>query len=250
LYIKICNMKKILSLAALAAMFFGGSALRPVAEAGGPATGGGGPATGGGGLVGSGVVTGGGAPAQDGWVSLFDGKTLNGWKVGDNAATFSVEDGAIVAHGPTAHLFYEGDVNGHNFKDFEFKADVMTEPGSNSGIYIHTEYQQGGWPAKGYEVQVNNSHTDWRRTGSLYAVVDIKEVYVKDNVWFTEYVSVKGKHIVIKINDKTVVDYTEPENVKRPKDMAGRVLSSGTFALQGHDPNSKVHFRNIMVKPL
>ena len=235
-------MKKILSLAAMAALFFGGSALRPVK--GGEM----GAANAGDVVVGSGGIGGGGPAAQDGWVSLFDGKTLNGWKVGDNAATFSVEDGAIVAHGETAHLFYAGDVNGHNFKDFEFKADVMTEPGSNSGIYIHTEYQQGGWPAKGYEVQVNNSHTDWRRTGSLYAVEDIKEVYVKDNVWFTEYVSVKGKHIVIKINDKTVVDYTEPENVKRPKDMAGRVLSSGTFALQGHDPNSKVHFKNIMVK--
>jgi hypothetical protein len=191
------------------------------------------------------------APAvKGGWVSLFDGKTLNGWKVGENAATFSVEDGAIVAHGQTAHLFYEGDVKGHDFKNFEFKADVMTEPGSNSGIYIHTQYQEGGWPAKGYEVQVNNSHTDWRRTGSLYAIEDVKEVYVKDNVWFTEEVSVKDKHIVIKINGKTVVDYTEPANVQRPKGMEGRVLSSGTFALQGHDPNSKVHFKHIMVRPL
>jgi len=189
-------------------------------------------------------------PKQDGWISLFDGKTLDGWKVGNNASTFSVEDGAIVAHGQTAHLFYDGTVKNHDFKNFEFKADVMTEPGSNSGIYIHTQYQESGWPAKGYEVQVNNSHTDWRRTGSLYAVEDVKEVYVKDNTWFTEYVSVKGKHITIRINDKTVVDYTEPDNVKRPKDMAGRVLSSGTFALQGHDPNSKLHFKNIMVKPL
>lgn len=230
LHIKICNMNKILSLAALAALFFGGSALRPVT---------------------SGVGIGGDLAAmQDGWVSLFDGKTLNGWKVGDNAATFSVEDGAIVAHGQTAHLFYEGDVNGHNFKDFEFKADVMTEPGSNSGIYIHTEFQQGGWPAKGYEVQVNNSHTDWRRTGSLYGVEDIKEVYVKDKVWFTEEAIVRGKHIVIKLNGKTVVDYTEPENVQRPKGSEGRVLSSGTFALQGHDPNSIVYFKNIRVKVL
>jgi hypothetical protein len=184
------------------------------------------------------------------WISLFDGKTLNGWKVGENAATFSVDSGCIIAHGPTAHLFYEGPVHDHSFRNFEFRAKVMTRPGSNSGIYIHTQYQEGGWPAKGYEVQVNNSHTDWRRTGSLYAVEDVKEVYVKDDVWFTEYVSVIGKHIIIKINDKTVVDYTEPENVKRPKDMEGRILSAGTFALQGHDPNSKVYFKDIEVKPL
>ena len=185
-----------------------------------------------------------------GWVSLFDGKSLDGWKVGENAATFSVQDGTIIAHGNTAHLFYVGPVKDHNFKNFEFKADVMTEPGSKSGIYFHTQYQESSWPEKGYEVQVNNSHTDWRRTGSLYAVQDVKEVYVKDNEWYTESFSVQGKRVIIKINDKVIVDYTEPDNVNRPEDMKGRVLSSGTFALQGHDPNSIVHFKNIMVKPL
>jgi hypothetical protein len=186
----------------------------------------------------------------DEWISLFDGKSLNGWKVGENAATFTVENGTIVAHGNTAHLFYVGDFKNHNFKNFDFKADVMTTPGSNSGIYFHTEYQESSWPSKGYEVQVNNSHTDWRRTGSLYAVQDVKEVYVKDNEWFTEHIIVQGKRVIIKINEKTVVDYTEPDNVERPKDMAGRILSSGTFALQGHDPKSKVYFKNIVVKPL
>src|SRR5579864_5265755 len=83
-------------------------------------------------------------PKQTGWISLFDGKTLNGWKVGENAETFTVDSGCIIAHGKTAHLFYEGDVHNHTFKDFDFKADVMTRPGSNSGIYIHTQYQEGG----------------------------------------------------------------------------------------------------------
>lgn len=184
------------------------------------------------------------------WIPLFDGKSLEGWKVGDNANTFSVQDGAIVANGNVAHLFYDGPVQQHLFKNFEFKAEVMTRPGSNSGIYFHTTYQQSSWPQKGYEVQVNNSQSDWRRTGSLYAVQDVKEVYVKDDVWFTEYIQVKGKHVVIKINDKTVVDYTEPENVQRAKGMEGRVLNSGTFALQGHDPGSKVYFKNIKVRAL
>lgn len=187
---------------------------------------------------------------DDEWISLFDGKSLNGWKVGNHAETFKVENGMIVVNGETAHLFYDGNVKDHNFKNFEFKADVMTVPGSNSGIYFHTEYQESGWPAKGYEVQVNNSHTDWRRTGGLYAVDDVKETYVKDNEWFTEYIKVEGKHVIIKLNDKKVVDYNEPENVERPADMAGRKISNGTFALQGHDPKSKVYFKNIMVKPL
>ena len=184
------------------------------------------------------------------WKSLFDGKTLNNWKVGNNAGTFTVEDGMIVANGPVAHLFYDGDINNHRFKNFEFKADVMTTPGSNSGIYFHTEYQQSGWPAKGYEVQVNNSHTDWRRTGSLYGIEDVKEVYVKDNEWYTEYIKVEGKRVVIKINDKTVVDYTEPDNINRNGGDSLRKISSGTFALQGHDPKSKVYYKNLLVNVL
>jgi Domain of Unknown Function (DUF1080) len=186
----------------------------------------------------------------DRWLSLFDGKSLNGWKVGDNAATFSADSGMIIVHGNTAHLFYDGDVKNHDFKNFEFKADVKTKPGANSGIYFHTIFQQGGWPAKGYEVQVNNSHSDWRRTGSLYSIEDVKEVYVKDDEWFTEYVKVQGKRVIIKINDKTVVDYTEPDNVQRPAGQEQRLISDGTFALQGHDPKSIVYFKNIMVKPL
>lgn len=185
-----------------------------------------------------------------GWVSLFDGKSLSGWKVGANAETFSVRDGMIVVHGKTAHLFYNGPVKDHNFQNFQFKADVMTHKGANSGIYIHTAYQQGGWPSKGYEVQVNNSHTDWIRTGSLYGIENIKKVYVKDNEWFTMYITVLDKRVIVKLNNKVVLDYTEPDNVQRAAGDKQRVLSSGTFALQGHDPNSLVYFKNIMVKPL
>lgn len=187
-------------------------------------------------------------PPKDPWISLFDGKSLKGWKVGKNAGTFSIEDGCIKVAGPVAHLFYEGAEQ--PFKNFEFQAKVKTTPGSNSGIYFHTAYQEEGWPAKGYEVQVNNSHTDWKRTGSLYNIQDVKEVYVKDNEWYTEKIIVQGKHVTIKINDKTVVDYTEPENVQRPDDMKSRVIDSGTFALQGHDPKSVVYFKDIKVRKL
>lgn len=184
------------------------------------------------------------------WVSLFDGKTLNGWKVGANAETFKVEDGAIVVNGKVAHLFYDGTVGNHDFKNFELKLDVMTMPGSNSGVYIHTQYQESSWPKKGYEVQVNNSQGDWRRTGGLYAVQDIKEPPAKDNEWFTMHIVVKGKNIKISVNDKQLVDYTEPENAVRDKGMEGRLLSSGTIALQGHDPKSKVLYKNIKLKVL
>jgi len=188
---------------------------------------------------------------NDGWLSLFDGKSLYGWQVGKSAATFRADSGYIIVHGNTAHLYYVGDVHGHDFKNFEFKADVMTFPHANSGIYFHTQYQEGGWPDHGYEVQVNNSHSDDVRTGALYDVVDLKELYVKDFEWFTEYIKVQGKRVIVKINDTIVVDYTEPEHpVRDTASHPFRYISHGTFALQGHDPGSRVYFKNIFVKPL
>jgi Domain of Unknown Function (DUF1080) len=188
-------------------------------------------------------------PAADGWISLFDGKTLDGWRASEKPGTFRVEDGAIVVEGPRSHLFYVGPVESHTFTNFEWKADVMTMPKANSGMYFHTEYQESGWPSRGYEVQVNNTHPDPRKTGSLYAIQDVREA-LPDNQWFTQHITVQGKRIVVRLNGKVVVDYTEPDNVERPPDMAGRKLSRGTLALQGHDPGSKVLFKNIMVKPL
>jgi hypothetical protein len=186
----------------------------------------------------------------DGWISLFDGKTFTGWKFSEKPGTFKIEDGSIVVNGPRSHLYYDGPVKNHNFKNFEVKAQVMTKPGSNSGFYFHTAYQDEGFPDKGFEVQVNNSHTDWKRTAGLYDIVDTRDVNVKDDEWFTLYIKVEGKHVITKINDKTIVDWTEPEGAAAPNGHAGRVISSGTFAIQGHDPKSTVLFKDIMVRPL
>ena len=188
-------------------------------------------------------------PQADGWVSIFDGKTFNGWKVTEESpGTFNIEDGAIVVNGPRAHLFYEGSVHNHDFKNFEWKAQVKTLPGSNSGMFIHTAYQPKGWPSKGYEIQVNQSHTDWRKTGSVYGLQDVKEVFVKDDEWYTEHIIVQGKKVIIKVNDKVINDFTEPDSVSNGSST--KKLSSGTIALQGHDPKSKVYFKDIMIKVL
>jgi hypothetical protein len=197
------------------------------------------------------VLTVAGAGHNSEWVSLFDGKTLNGWKAGKNAETFRADSGMIIVHGNTSHLFYDGNFQHHDFKDFELKADVMTMPHANSGIYFHTQYQEAGFPDRGYEVQVNNSHSDDVRTGSLYDIVDVKDVWVKDYEWFTEYIKVQGKRVIVKINNTVVVDYTEPEHPLRDTAAhAFRYISHGTFALQGHDPGSVVYFKNISVRPL
>jgi len=188
------------------------------------------------------------AEAEEGFVSLFDGMTFTGWqKATENSNTWKIEDGALVAHGDRCHLFYVGDPK--PFKNFELKAEVMTEPGSNGGIYFHTKYQPSGWPKYGFETQVNNTHTDWKKTGSLYDIVNVRESAAVDKKWWTQDIIVQGNHVTLKIDGKTVVDYTEPADQKPGTDFT-RKLDQGTFALQGHDPKSIVRYRNIRVKRL
>lgn len=188
---------------------------------------------------------------ESGWISLFDGKSLEGWKESGAKGSFTAKDGMLVAKGrPMGHLFYTGKVEGASFKDFELKLDVKSTPGSNSGIYFHTRYQPDGWPSAGFECQVNATHTDWRKSGGLYAVKDVKDVAPhKDNEWFAYHITVKGEKVVVKINGKTTVEWTQPEEFKKRPDGA-RKIQPGTFAIQAHDPNSVVYLKNIRVKPL
>jgi hypothetical protein len=216
--------------------------------------------------------------AEEGFVQLFDGKTLDGWKVGENASVFQVHDGMIVMECPTtthtpAHLFYDGDVNHHDFKNFDLKVDVLTFPKANSGIYFHTKYQESGWPGFGIECQVDNSHSDWRRTGSLYGIKNISwgpeappkrnredttilpKPPVMDNVWYTQQVLYQNGQVTVKLDGKTMIEYKITDAGTEHK-LKGRAtwLPRGTFALQGHPPMagqiSKACFKNIRVKVL
>jgi hypothetical protein len=185
-----------------------------------------------------------------GWQLLFDGRSLEGWRASDAPGTFSVKDGVIVVRGPRSHLFYTGPVVNHDFRNFELKADVMTFPQANSGVYFHTRWQEVGWPGIGYEVQVNNSHSDTSRTAGLWGIKDYEQVVVPDGRWFTLAIRVEGKHVITQVDGKTIVDYTEEPNPVRPKGLEQRLIASGTFALQGHDPGSEVHYRNLKVRVL
>ena len=199
-------------------------------------------------LVGLGIAASAADSKEEGFVQLFDGKSFSGWKINERPESWSIVDGAFVAKGDRSHLFYVGDEK--PFVNFELRVDVMTEPHSNGGIYFHTKFQPEGWPKYGFEAQVNNSYEkDPQKTGSLYAVKPVTEKNVDDNVWYTETIIVKGKNVKIKINDKTVVDYDEPADKKAGEDFT-RKIDQGTFALQAHDPGSRVHFKNIRVKRL
>ena len=180
------------------------------------------------------------------WVNMFDGKTLKGWKVNpENPETFSVEDGTIKVQGKRTHLFY-GENGDASFKNFEFECEVKTAEKANAGIFFHTKYQDKGWPEHGYEAQLNASHKDPRKTGSIYSFQDLKEPGHKDGEWFTYNIKVNGKKVTVSINGKVVNEYTEPadhaEKTKR--------LSEGTIAIQGHDPDSLIYFRKLRIKAL
>ena len=185
------------------------------------------------------------ADVEEGFTRIFDGKTFDGWKASiDNTNTWKIDDGAFLALGPVAHVFYVGETN---YKNFELKVDVMTQPGSNGGIYFHTAYQEKGFPRAGIECQVNVSHTDWIKTGSLYGLCNIGLTPAKDNQWWTQHIIVRGRRVTVKIDDKTVLEYNQPPVSPEGR---GKRLTEGTFALQAHDPKSIIRYRNIRVKRL
>lgn len=198
------------------------------------------------------------AMAQE-WVPLQDGKSLAGWKAAERPESWVVEEGAFVSKGERSHLFYVGKVAKHDFRNFEFSAEVMTSPGANSGIYVHTKWQGPGWPSAGYELQVINSnpppesmngYIEHKMTGSVYAVRNTYVAKARDNEWFTYRIRVVGKTIQTFINDQLVCEYAESANAPRADDKKGRSLGSGTFALQAHDPGSVVKYRNMKVRLL
>lgn len=196
---------------------------------------------------------------EPGFTSLFNGRDLTGWKVGavvgannTGEGTFTVVDGAIQANGTpgAAHLFYDGPVQNHAFKDFDLKLDVMAKNRSNGGIYILTEWQPTGFPAKGFEVQLNNSHTDRIRTGSLYHVVDLSYIPAKDDEWFPMEIVVRGMTITVSVKGTQALSWTQPADWNGSYDFVGRRIAPGTIAFQAHDPNSFTYYKNIRIKAL
>jgi hypothetical protein len=189
-----------------------------------------------------------GAEVEPGFTPLCDGKTFDGWKPADvNKETWKIEDGAFVTRGKTCHLFYVGDPQ--PFKNFHLKVDVMSDHNSNGGIYFHTKYQSEGFPRAGFECQVDNTHTDWIRTGSLYGVANIAASPAQDGAWWTQEIIVQGHTVTVLIDGKKLLQYNEPRGMQAAGDSQHK-LSEGTFALQAHDPGSVVRYKNIRVKRL
>lgn len=187
--------------------------------------------------------------AQTGeWVELFNGKNFDGWKISENPDSFTISDGILKVEGPRGHMFYMGEVGNHDFNNFELIVELKTMPKANSGIFIHTQYQENGWPSIGHEIQVNQTHGDWRKTGSVYSFKDVRETYVEDGEWYTEHIIVNGDEVTVKVNGETINEYDESED--REGDLGTKKLDHGTIALQAHDPGSVIYYRSVKVKIL
>ncbi|HEV8146790.1 MAG TPA: DUF1080 domain-containing protein [Bryobacteraceae bacterium] len=175
-----------------------------------------------------------GAWAADGWTTIFDGKTLNGWKANERPGSWTVKDGTITGDGDASHLFYMGKI----CVNCEFKSEVKISDGGNSGMYFRTAFGPG-FP-KGYEAQVNSSHRDPVRSGSLYNFVKVLDQLVPPDTWFTQHIIADGNHIQIFVNDKKTVDYIDEKNTH----------TAGHLALQQHNLGSVVAYRNMLMKEL
>jgi hypothetical protein len=207
----------------------------------------------------------------DGFVSIFNGKDLTGWKSNEETpGAFVVEDGLLKVHKGKAHLFYMGADGKADFKNFELKARVKTMPNANGGIYFHTHFQETGWPETGFECQVNSTHKDPKKTGSLYGVVNIlalqpgqqppagslenkiqEKAPSTDGEWFDYDIVVKDQKITLKVNGVTTVEWVQPEGFDPAtalKGMPGRKLGSGTIGIQSHDPDSVTYYEKILLK--
>ncbi len=200
------------------------------------------------------------AYGADDWQTLFNGKNLLGWRANNDPESFTIEDGLlrVQSTGKTsAHLFYVGDHKHgfERFKNFEFEATVRAEADSNGGIFVHTDMttrDAARHLAKGYEIQLNSSAKEKRKTGSLYAIVDRAESPVDETKWFKVQVVVKDKRITVAVDGKGLVDYSEPRDAVRPKERAGRLFAAdgGGIAIQAHDAKSVWFFKEIRIKRL
>ena len=178
------------------------------------------------------------------WVSLFDGQTLSGWKTSDGSAgKWTVEDGAITGAGGGSMLYSpKGD-----YKNFKFRAEIKISDRGNSGLYFRCPKGSGNF-MEGYEAQIDSTHTDPIRTGSIYGFCHVYKQLVPPDTWFTYELEVvdknwRGKtvpHIKVSVNGEVLYELIEYT----------KAWEYGHFGFQQHDPGSKVHIRKIEVMEL
>lgn len=177
------------------------------------------------------------------WVSLFDGKTMEGWeKVGKDDSHWEVKDGMLAGSGTQSMLV----CTKGPYKNFRYRVEVKINDGGNSGVYFRTTRKPGF--SDGYEAQVDSTHRDPIRTGSLYGFCHVYPQHVKPDTWFTYDIEVRDD--VWRGREMTRIKITVDGNELYEYMDFAKTYGPGHFAFQQHDPGSKVHIRKVEVLPL
>jgi hypothetical protein len=187
--------------------------------------------------------------AREGFVSLFDGKTLNGWR-GD-VKGYTVEDGAMVCK-PGGSIFTE-----KQYANFVLRFEFKLPPGGNNGVGIRTPLE-GTSAYVGMEIQIlddgHEKYKDlqpWQAHGSIYGVVPAKRGFLKPvGQWNQEEIRAEGSRIRVALNGTVILDadISKIDKTIDGKDHPGLHNARGHIGWLGHgDP---VAFRNVRIKEL
>ncbi len=197
------------------------------------------------------------AAADEGFVSLFDGKTLNGWTLfakSKGGRGYIVENGLLVCpKDGGGNLLTEKE-----FSDFIFRFEFRMEPGGNNGVGIRAPLS-GDIAYSGMEIQIlDHNHEKYKkwlkstqRHGAVYDMIPpIAEALKPAGEWNVEEVYVKGRRVKVTLNGVLITDadlnsVTDPAVLKK---HPGAARTSGRIGFLGH--GSLIEFRNIRIKPL
>src|SRR5919108_4540079 len=170
---------------------------------------------------------------------IFDGKTLNGWKMaGDGRFVILESDSALQSDKGGGLLWYSE----NKYKNFILKLEwKVSDEGDNSGVFVRfpdPDDNQNIAVREGYEVQIDDKAGDLiHQTGALYDFAAPSKVVSKPpGQWNTMEIQALDQSYTVIINGQKVTEFT------------GSRMTEGYIGLQAHDDKSKVSFRNIMIK--
>ncbi len=192
---------------------------------------------------------------EAGFVSLFDGKTLNGWILSEKQGRgYVVENGLVVCPADGGGNLFTV----KQYSNFVFRFEFRLESNSNNGIGIRAPLQ-GDAAYVGMEIQIlDNNGPEYKGKlrpaqyhGSIYDVIPAKLGFLKNTgEWNKEEITANGRQITVKLNGTTIVD-ANLDSIKDPqilKKHPGLARTRGHIGFLGHD--TRVEFRNIRVKDL
>ena len=172
------------------------------------------------------------ADVAAGWIALFDGETLFGWKTTNDRANWKVIDNAIQVDTGKGSLLRTTT----EFDDYELKVDFMASEKTNSGVFLRMKHKPGDVATDCFELNIANDSSHPFPTGSFVKRNKV-EVDVRNDNWQTFHMIVDGGDITVKLDGKTVNEYVDTSGVKR-----------GYIGLQFN--KGPIKFRNVLLRPI